>query len=71
MKIKAPKYIQISIKRMIYHRKIVENNTAIVNRWFEANNVKKSTCLMDLIEENKKEVALKGQMSIFGFIEEK
>lgn len=66
---KAPKYIQLSIKRMLFHRKVVENNTAIVNKWFEANNLNKNIYLKDLIEDNtQKEIVQRGQMSIFDFI---
>lgn len=67
---KAPKYIQLCIRRMLYHRKVVENNTAKVNEWFNASNIDKNTSLVDLLTEETKEVVPKGQMSIFDLLEE-
>ena len=69
---KVPKYIQICIKRMLFHRKVVEHNTEIVNKWFLANDYDKNIPLKDLIDEKNlvSEKVPKGQLSIFDFIKE-
>lgn len=67
---KAPKYIQLCIRRMLYHRKVVENNTAKVNEWFNANNIDKKISLIELLEEESREIVPKDQISIFDLLEE-
>lgn len=68
---KVPKYIQLCIKRMLYHRKVVENNTRIVNSYFQVNNIKSNIPLISLIDKNiiKKEKVPKGQISIYDLLE--
>ena len=70
---KAPRYIQRSIRRMFYHKKVLENNTKTVNEWLNHSNIDKNTPLNDLVDDNfnkRKKIIVDGQMSIFDYLVE-
>lgn len=67
---KTPKYIQIAIKRILYHSKVYENNIKLVDEWFRNNNIDRKTPLINFIEESprKKMSCIEGQMNIFDYL---
>lgn len=71
---KIPKYIQICIRRMFWHRQVVKNNTRIVEEWMTINKIDKTIPLQNLIEtyniKAKRKFVAKGQMTIFDYIKE-
>ena len=68
----TPKYIQICIKRMYWHRQVVRNNLSIVENWIDKNKIDKNIPLEDFInisDLEKKEKIIPGQLSIFDYLE--
>ena len=51
--VKDPGYIQLGIRRMIYHSGVVKHNTALVNNWMIKNNINRSISLTDLLDDKK------------------
>ena len=70
LKIKTPKYIQIAIKRILYHSKVYENNAKLVDEWIKNNNIDRKTPLMNFIEKSpkKKMSRIEGQLNIFDYL---
>lgn len=69
----APKYIQICIRRMFYHQKVVTTNAKVVKQWMINNRIPKSIPLNNFLEDisvtkGKKNLIAKGQMSIFDYL---
>jgi hypothetical protein len=64
---KAPKYIQRSIKRLLWHYEVVKNNRNTIDNWLESNNINRSIPLSKFIDKNElsKEKIVPGQISIF------
>ena len=56
---KAPKNIQIAIKRVLYHSRVYKKNVRIVDEWFRNNNIE---------EKPKKVNCIEGQMNIFDYL---
>lgn len=69
---KAPKYIQIAIRRMFYHQKVVRNNADKVNQWLSNNKIDRNIPLNEFVDsldyKRKKQFVAKGQMTIFDYI---
>lgn len=67
-----PKYVQQAIKRLLFHSKVVKNNTLIVDKWFKENDIDRNTNLLSLIESDKKEEKpTNGQLNIFDYLEKR
>ena len=66
---KAPKNIQIAIKRVLYHSRVYKKNVRIVDEWFRNNNIDRKIPLASFIEEKPKKVnCIEGQMNIFDYL---
>lgn len=68
----TPKYIQLCIKRMYWHREVVRNNLSVIENWIEKNKIDKSIPLdnfINLSDLEKKEETTPGQLTIFDYLE--
>lgn len=66
---KTPKYIQLAIKRLLFHSKVVRNNSNIVNNWICKNNIDRSIPLVNFIQKPEtKKGDIEGQLNIYDFL---
>lgn len=66
---KTPKYIQLAIKRLLFHSKVVRNNSNIVNNWIRKNNIDRSIPLVNFIQKSEtKKDDVEGQLNIYDFL---
>lgn len=66
---KTPKYIQLAIKRLLFHSKVVRNNSNIVNNWIYKNNIDRSIPLVNFIQKSEtKKDDIEGQLNIYDFL---
>lgn len=68
---KVPKYVQIAIKRYLYHRKVEQNNSLIIKKFVDKSNIDKNTSLKTLVDKSlfdEKCNIPQGQMSIYDLL---